>query len=137
MSAPDLVLVSACLAGLPTRYDGRLVEHAACLAELAGVVWIPVCPEQLGGLPTPRSPADIVGGNGHDVLDGRARVICRDGEDVTAQFIRGAEQVLDIAVRHQVKKVLLKARSPSCGVAKTGVTAALLIRHGFEVAEFG
>lgn len=136
MPDPHLVLVSACLAGLQTRYDGRLAEHPACLAELEEVIWIPVCPEQLGGLPTPRSPADIVGGNGNDVLDGRARVICRDGEDVTAEFIRGAKQVLSIAVRHQVKKVLLKARSPSCGVAKTGVTTALLIRHGFEVAEF-
>ena len=136
MPAPDLVLVSACLAGLQTRYDSRIVDCPDALEELRDAVWIPVCPEQLGGLPTPSQPADLVDGDGTAVLDGHARVICRDGEDVTAQFIRGAEMVLDIAVRQGAKKILLKARSPSCGVAKTGVTAALLIRHGFEVAEF-
>jgi len=136
MSAKDLVLVSACLAGLQTRYDGRDVNHPTCSKELENCTWIPVCPEQLGGLPTPRCPAVIVGGSGGDVLDGRARVICKNGEDVTEEFIRGAEMVLDIASRQQIAKVLLKAGSPSCGVHKQGVTAALLIRQGFEAIEF-
>ncbi len=135
--AAELILVSACLAGLRTRYDGRMIAHRGCLQALASCRWIPVCPEQLGGLPTPRCAADIIGGSGGDVLDGRARVICRDGVDVTEPFISGARQVLDIARRQQIDKIYLKARSPSCGVDKQGVTAALLIRNGFSPIEFG
>lgn len=132
----DLILVSACLAGLRTRYDGRIIEHRDCLQALASCRWIPICPEQLGGLATPRCAADIIGGTGGDVLDGRARVICRDGTDVTEPFISGARQVLDIAQRQRIDKIFLKARSPSCGVHKQGVTAALLIRNGFSPVEF-
>lgn len=137
MSEKEVILISACLAGLQTRYDNRIVNHPDCRKALEGLTWLPVCPEQLGGLPTPRRPADIVGGDGDDVLKGRARVICDDGRDVTDAFIRGAEMVLDIASRQQVKKVFLKARSPSCGVRKSGVTAALLRKHGFELRELG
>lgn len=137
MSTKDLILVSACLAGLTTRYDGRVLSYPACSEELKRYQWIPVCPEQLGGLPTPRCPANIVGGDGADVLDGKARVICTDGTDVTEAFIHGARQVLKIAQRQPVQKVFLKGRSPSCGIANSGVTAALLIRNGFDVSEFG
>ena len=137
MADKDVILVSACLAGLRTRYDEQIVDHPDCREELENFIWLPVCPEQLGGLPTPRCPADIVDGDGNDVLEGRARVICDDGRDVTAPFIRGAEMVLDIARRQKVKKVFLKSRSPSCGVLKNGVTAALLRRHGFTLEEFG
>jgi uncharacterized protein YbbK (DUF523 family) len=132
----DLVLVSGCLAGLRTRYDGRIIQHSGCLQALTACRWIPICPEQLGGLATPRCAADIIGGNGEDVLDGRARVVCRDGADVTEPFISGARQVLDIAQRQQIDKIYLKSRSPSCGVRKLGVTAALLIRNGFSPVEF-
>lgn len=136
MTKPRLILVSACLAGLRTRYDNKIVDHPQCREVLEGCIWIPVCPEQLGGLPTPRCPADIVGGDGTDVLEGRARVLCDDGSDLTGHFIRGAEMVLEIASRLEVDKVFLKARSPSCGVTKTGVTAALLRLHDFELEEF-
>ena len=136
MSTPQTILVSACLAGLQTRYDSKIVDHPQCREALEGCTWIPVCPEQLGGLPTPRCPADIVGGDGSDVLEGRARVLCDDGTDLTEQFVRGAEMVLEIARRLKVEKVYLKARSPSCGVTKTGVTAALLQQHGFQLEEF-
>lgn len=131
------LLVSGCLAGLRTRYDGRVVEDRDCLARMEGCIWIPVCPEQLGGLPTPRCPADIADGNGDDVLDGRARVIGSDGVDVTEAFIRGAEMVLEIALKQRVEEVLLKARSPSCGVERLGVTAALLKRNGFKITDYG
>ena len=137
MSEQEIILVSACLAGLCTRYDARIAEEPDCLARLQSTVWIPVCPEQLGGLPTPRTAADIRGGNGTDVLEGNARVICKDGMDVTEQFISGAQQVLDIARRQNITTLLLKSRSPSCGVKKEGVTAALLKRHGFHLEEFG
>lgn len=136
MTKPQVILVSACLAGLQTRYDDKIVDHPQCREALVGCTWIPVCPEQLGGLPTPRCPADIVGGDGSDVLEGRARVVCDDGSDLTEQFVRGAEMVLEIASRLEVEKVYLKARSPSCGVTKKGVTAALLRAHGFELEEF-
>lgn len=137
MSTKDLILVSACLAGLTTRYDGKVIDYPKCMEKIRNHHWIPVCPEQLGGLSTPRCPADIVGGDGNDVLDGTARVICTDGTDVTDSFIEGARQVLDIARRQPIRKIFLKARSPSCGVTRLGVAAALLKRNGFDVSEFG
>ncbi len=134
---PRIILVSACLAGLCTRYDGRVIDNRQCRARLKHATWIPVCPEQLGGLPTPRCPAEIVGGTGDDVLDGRARVIDANGADLSETFVRGAEMVVGIARAQRVDEALLKARSPSCGVEKLGVTAALLLRNGFTVKEFG
>jgi uncharacterized protein YbbK (DUF523 family) len=78
----------------------------------------------------------LVGGDGHDVLGGRARVITRAGEDVTDNFILGAKQVLEIARQQDIANVFLKARSPSCGMAPTiGVTAALLRAEGYPVVE--
>ncbi len=132
--AESVYLVSSCLVGLLTRYDGKIKTMPEVFDRLAGANWIPICPEQLGGLATPRSPADLVGGDGHDVLKGKARVITRDGHDVTANFIRGAEQVLAIARGQAVTAIYLKARSPSCGLSPImGVTAALLQDHGFRV----
>lgn len=136
MSTKDLVLVSGCLAGLQTRYDDSIASSRSCLERLEETTWIPVCPEQLGGLPTPRCAADIVGGNGADVLRGSARVVCKDGTDVTEAFIKGARQVLEIATRQEISAVYLKSRSPSCGVTRQGVTAALLKQHGFSLEEF-
>ena len=129
-----IYLASACLTGLKTRYDGRIITITACRKAVAGGIYIPVCPEQLGGLPTPRTAADLVGGDGHDVLAGRARVLDRTGKDVTENFILGARQVLAIAREQDIAKVILKARSPSCGlVPKLGVTAALLQEQGYEI----
>ena len=133
----EIFLVSACLIGMKTRYDGCLKPSDNCIKELRQTIWIPVCPEQLGGLPTPRAPADIVGGDGHDVLAGRAKVITRDGRDVTENFLAGAGQVLTVAKAQQISGVYLKARSPSCGLIPViGVTAALLQQEGFNLKEF-
>lgn len=130
-------LVSACLVGLCTRYDLQIKINPDCLEQLKTANWIPICPEQLGGLPTPREAADIVGGDGTDVLAGKARVITKSGIDVTADFIRGAEQVLQIAQLQHISMAFLKARSPSCAAqGKIGVTAALLQSSGIEVKEF-
>lgn len=130
-------LVSACLVGLCTRYDGQTKVNSKCLSQLKILNWIPVCPEQLGGLPTPREAADIVGGDGKDVLAGKARVVTKSGIDFTAEFIRGAEQVLHIAQLQSISMAFLKARSPSCAVHGTiGVTAALLQSSGIELKEF-
>lgn len=132
-----IYLVSSCLVGLNCRYDGAAKPSAICRSALAGAVWIPVCPEQLGGLPTPREPAELVGGQGEEVLAGQARVVTRKGEDVTAQFIGGARQVLRIAAAQGVAGAFLKKGSPSCGGGEVlGVTAALLRSKGIPVREF-
>ncbi|NOQ47264.1 MAG: DUF523 domain-containing protein [Desulfobulbaceae bacterium] len=130
-------LISACLTGLCTRYDGRSKPSPACLRQLAAMDWIPVCPEQLGGLPTPRTAAELIGGNGFDVLAGKARVINRDGIDVTKQFLMGADQVLTIAQSQNIRLAFLRAKSPSCGLTpQHGVTAALLQQHDIKIIEF-
>ena len=131
-----ICLASSCLLGLKTRYDGKVVPSDACRKAITGAVCIPVCPEQLGGLPTPRAAADLTGGDGNDVLAGHAKVLARSGEDVTENYILGARQVLEIARQQDVTKVFLKAGSPSCGLSPNmGVTAALLQKEGFNVVE--
>lgn len=142
----SLLLVSACLVGIPCRYDGGSCPHdqLQALATQGGV--LPFCPEVGGGLPTPRPPAEIQGGDGGDVLEGQARVVNIEGKDVTAEFLAGARKALRVAQRWDIKEAILKARSPSCGVGQTydgsfsgrlvegdGVTAALLKREGIIV----
>jgi uncharacterized protein YbbK (DUF523 family) len=141
-----MYLVSACLLGTNCRYDGGSF-HDERLLELArqGMV-IPVCPEQLGGCGTPRPPCEICGGSGGDVLDGRCRVVNARGEDITDNFIKGANETLKLAETCGAQKAILKARSPSCGhgriydgtfsgkiIGGNGVTAELLVRNGIEV----
>ena len=136
-----MIVVSACLLGLKCRWDGQSYPPEKQLIDLPDL--IAVCPEQLGGLPTPREPAQIIDGNGFDVLNNRARVINASGIDVTSEFIRGAREVFRIARQHNVDRIILKERSPSCAVhhlylgknlvAGMGVTCALLTREGFAV----
>lgn len=138
------ILASACLGGVECKYNGTSAGQAPSRADLAGVTL--ACPEELGGLGTPRSRAEIVGGDGYDVLDGKARVITCDGEDVTSQYIAGAYRTLEIARKAAVSVALLQEFSPSCGrrmisdgsftrtrVGGVGVTTALLIRNGIDV----
>ena len=138
MDTKEILLVSACLIGLCTRYDGKISKSSACSQSIGNAFWIPVCPEQLGGLPTPREAADIEHGcNGNDVLLAKAKVFTKSGIDVTPHFVHGAEQVLLIAKSQNITTALLKARSPSCGVREpAGVTAALLRQHGITCKEF-
>ena len=104
------------------------------MQQLTEYIWIPVCPEQLAGLPTPRPAANLAGGDGHAVLAGSAQVIDRHGTDLTTPFIRGAQMVLTIAQAHRVACCFLKSGSPSCGLdPMPGVTTALLLAHGFRV----
>lgn len=141
-------LISACLAGVPCRYDGQSMGREGMDALVRAGQARLICPETLGGLHIPRSPSEIVGGDGADVLDGRARVMSRDGEDVTAQFLRGAEAALALCRAFGADEVWLKSKSPSCGVGSIydgtftgtlrpgdGVTAALLKRNGILVVE--
>lgn len=137
MEYPPKCLVSACLTGLCTRYDGLAKPNPECMRQLAGYCWIPVCPEQLGGLPTPRPAARLIGGDGHGVLAGTGRVVDQRGSDVTEAFLRGAAMVLAIAQVQAIDLCLLKSGSPSCGLEpQLGVTAALLHRHGIRVVSF-
>ena len=129
-------LVSACLLGLCTRYDGKTKQNEKCLEIARDAICIPFCPEQLGGLPTPREAADLHGGDGLDVLSGKARVLTKSGADVTMPFVTGARQVAQIATLQKIDAVILKARSPSCGVSPPmGVTAALLSQMGIPLHE--
>jgi len=133
----SIFLVSACLVGLCTRYDGTIKDNEACRKFLKDHLYIPVCPEQLGGMPTPRPAADILNGDGQDVLHAKAQVCTKEGEDVSAMFIKGAKQVLQIAENQDIAGICLKSRSPSCGVSGViGVTAALLKINGFRLYEF-
>jgi uncharacterized protein YbbK (DUF523 family) len=126
------VLVSACLLGVCCRYDGTSREHPRLFAELHAHRIVPICPEQMGGLPTPRSPCEIKNGCGADVLEGRSPVVDDNGQDQTAHFIRGAEECVRLARAFDATRAVMKARSPSCD-ARRGVAAALLAKEGLSV----
>lgn len=140
-----MVAVSWCLCGRACRYDGTAKpdKQATALAEQGALC---ICPEVMGGLTIPREPAEIVGGDGHDVLDGSARVITLSGRDVTAEYVAGAEKALGLCRENGVTRALLKANSPSCGCGciydgsftgrkkqGDGVTAALFKRNSIDV----
>jgi uncharacterized protein YbbK (DUF523 family) len=140
-----VIIISACLLGVPCRYDGAARPLRSFPEELAGRALLPVCPEELGGLPTPRPPAEITAGDGESVLDGSARLVREDGIDVTAEFLRGAEAAVSLARRGGAELAVLRAGSPSCGAGSThvggrrvpgaGVTAAALRRAGLRLVE--
>ena len=132
------IMVSACLAGENCKYNGGNNRNEKVTALFSGHEIIPVCPEVLGGLPTPRLPSEIVNGV----------VMNSAGISVDTEFRIGAERTLEIAEREQPDLIILQPRSPSCGVRQrydgtftgkktdgSGVTAELLIRHGFRVIE--
>lgn len=140
------VLVSACLAGRRCRYDGGDKAQAEIVRLVEAGQAVPVCPEELGGLGTPRPPAGLAGGGGAEVLDGSARVVTREeaSSDVTEAFLAGARETLRIAREVGATRAILKQHSPSCGcgsagsaegvrLAADGVTTALLKRHGLDV----
>ena len=142
------ILTSACLLGQPVRYDGKAlpVRHPLWQQWQAEGRLLAFCPESAGGLPTPRAPAEIIGGDGAAVLDGLARVIDKSGLDVTEAFVAGAMAALQLAHSRPCQLAVLTDKSPSCGSryiydggfsgrvqAGSGVTAALLRRHGIMV----
>ncbi len=141
-----MIVVSACLAGLEVKYNGSHNLNKKINEWFKEKKAIPLCPEVLGGLSIPREPAEIVGGSGEDVLDGKARVVTNTGQDVTIEFIKGAEETLKIVKEAGANIIIMKERSPSCGsnmiyngnfngekTAGNGVTAALLKRNGIIV----
>ncbi|MGY0216201.1 DUF523 domain-containing protein [Endozoicomonadaceae bacterium StTr2] len=144
----EKILVSSCLLGNKVRYNGKDLRCDNDILQQwlnEGRV-IPFCPEVSAGLPTPRAPAEIQHGSGDNVLTHQARVIANTGDDVTAQFIAGAENTLKTCQDNQIRIAILTESSPSCGsttiyngqfsgtkVTGTGVTTALLMEHGIRV----
>ncbi|MFU0823619.1 DUF523 domain-containing protein [Clostridium sp.] len=141
-----MIVISACLCGVDCKYNGKnnFNEKAVKLFKEGKAILI--CPEQLGGLTTPRVPHEIYRGTGADVLDSKAKVISRDGKDSTDKFVKGAYEALKIAKSVGAKKAILKSKSPSCGCGiiydgsfsgiltkGNGVTAELFLRNGIEV----
>ena len=139
------ILVSACLLGLATRYDGKTKRSEAVIDYLQrnNLTPIPVCPEQLAGMSTPREKTFFLSGDGRDVLTQQGSVVSASGQSMNDVFCRGAKMVLQIAQLSNCQQALLKERSPSCGVHQiylgdecvkgAGVTTALLINEGLEV----
>ena len=132
----ERILVSACLLGLKVRYDGKEKTNEELVEKIKDYDFIPVCPEIFGGLSTPRVPAEIR----------ENKVINKEGIDVTSNYNRGAEEVLKLAKKFNIKRAVLKSKSPSCGKGKVydgtftgnlvdgfGVTAKLLMDNGIEV----
>lgn len=143
-----MILISACLAGFNCKYNAKNNFDARIEELVKNKIAVPICPEQAGGMPTPRLPAEILGGDGLDVIEGRARVITSEGEDVTLKFFEGAKEALKLAKLVGANKAILKSRSPSCGCCKIydgtfkgvlregmGVSAAYLLKHGIEVID--
>ena len=130
------ILVSACLLGKACRYDGRSKMYPQIDALRGKCELIPFCPEEAGGLPTPRVPAEIT----------KQGVFTRDGRDVTQAYRRGAQYALETARREEAAFAILKSKSPSCGKyevydgsfsgtlkAGQGVTAALFSENEIPV----
>jgi len=129
-------IVSACLVGINCRWDGKNKLNKKLLKLFKQGKLIPVCPEQLGGLTTPRMPAEQKGN----------KVIGKDGKDITKDFIKGAKETLKIAKQLGIKEAILKSKSPSCGFGEiydgtfsgktkkgNGVTADMLHKAGIKI----
>ena len=142
-----MILVSACLAGVDCAWDGKDRMDTNIKRLMDQNIAIAICPELLGGRGLPRTKTEIKGGSGEDVLDGKAKVFDEKGKDVTIEFLQGAYATLSIVNKYNIKKAVLKSKSPSCGVGSIydgsfngnvivgdGVTAALLKREGIEVS---
>lgn len=140
------ILISACLLGTNCKYSGGNNLTPELLELMKEHILIPICPEQLGGLTTPRKPSEIQEGTGSDVLAGQALVINNAGEDLTRQFVKGAEETLNLAKLYDCTAAILKSRSPSCGSGTiydgsfsgkvkqgSGVAAQLLMDNGLMV----
>ncbi len=135
-----MYLISACLAGVNCKYDGGNNYNEDIMKLVKNGEAILVCPEQLGGLATPRYPSEVC------IKNGVRKVFNNQGEDVTQNYERGAQETLELAKKLNIKKAILKARSPSCGcgliydgtfskskINGNGITAQLLLDNGFEI----
>ncbi len=138
-----MYFVSACLVGENCRYDGNNSYSKKVMEFLSGKEYIALCPEELGGLPTPRAPSSFRGGTGEEVLLSDAKIIDANKVERTNEFIKGAERSLSTIKEKGITHAILKERSPSCGVREVylkgeivegmGVTAALLKRESIVI----
>ena len=131
----EKIVVSSCLAGIKCRYDGTCKKNDYICSLVSEGKAIPMCPEVLGGLSIPREPAEII----------NDKVITKSGKDVTENYIKGSLEVLNYCKKKNIKKCILKEKSPACGlkvydgtfsgklIDKKGITASLLIENGIEV----
>lgn len=135
-----MILVSACLVGINCKYNGGNNFNEKIYKLVRDGKAIPLCAEQLGGLTTPRIPSEI------KYIEGKRYVINANGEDVTEEFERGAKEILDLVKKMNIKKAILKSKSPSCGKGKiysgnfenklvdgNGILTQLLLENGVEV----
>lgn len=126
-----MTLVSACLVGIRCRYDGQAYPIDYIIELVKKGRAIPICPEQLGGLPIPRSPCQI-NENAGLVFEGKMKIIDADGFDRTKNFIKGAKETLRIAKLLKINEAILKDKSPSCG--HNGITSFLLKSNGIKIS---
>lgn len=124
-------LVSACLAGVNCKYNGKNNLRTGIKKLVDDKRAIALCPEIMGGLSVPREGCEISGGDGRDVLEGRARVITPSGGDLSVNIIRGSKKVLSLVKRYKISRAILKSKSPSCG--RGGVLSALLHKNGIKI----
>jgi len=144
----EKVAISACLLGIKCRYDGLdcKIDDSMLDSLKEKYELIPFCPEELGGLGTPRIPSEIVDGDGFDVVDKKSKVVDKNGRDVTEYFLKGATKALEILKDEHIGKVILKDKSPACGFEKiydgaflgnlqkgVGVATAVFLREGIEI----
>lgn len=141
-----MILVSACLLGYRTKYDGGSNDTLLLMKQSSRGQFIAFCPEQMGGFAIPRPASEIIAGSGEDVLAGQCKVLNKHGEDVTDLFVRGAEKSAELAAKHRVTAAIIKQRSPSCGSRQIydgtfgnrtkpgmGVTSAMLQKLGIPL----
>ncbi|TQQ84351.1 DUF523 domain-containing protein [Peptacetobacter hominis] len=141
-----MIAVSACLLGIDCKYSGGNNRNEKVIEFVKDKPFIAICPEQMGGLCTPRNPSEIKGGRGEDVLDKKATVISNTGSDVTENFVKGAVESFKLAELSGVDMAILKNGSPSCGssriydgsfsgvkISGEGVTTALFRKNGIKV----
>lgn len=140
-----MYIISSCLCGVNCKYSGGNNLNNKCLDLLKEGKAVLVCPEQLGGLPTPRTPAEIQG-TSEGILNGKNKIITKEKIDVTKEFLKGAYETLHIAKLSNINKAILKDGSPSCGVNYVydgnfngtkikgkGLTTTILAKYGIDV----
>ena len=142
----NVIAISACLMGTHCRYNGSSALNNELFELVKDRDVLLFCPEIMANLPTPRSPVEIAGGNGYDVINGQAMVVNKEGINMTGEFLNGAQRAMDLFMQNKVSAVVLKEKSPSCGVNEIydgrflgtlvkgcGVLTALLLQNGLKI----
>lgn len=147
LNKKEKILISSCLVGINSQWDGGEKRNQKLIDLVKSGSAVFMCPEQAGGLPTPREPSEIeYGKEAIDVLSGAGKVLTKSGKDVTKEYVKGAKQVLALCKELGITVAILKEKSPSCGSSKTydgtftgikisgkGITAELLTQQGIQV----